>query len=59
MEFLNWVVFKGRTKKRRKNFKKAISIAKNVKVFKNRDKLLDYIEEINEKENERNNGLVE
>lgn len=59
LEFLNWVLFKGRTKKRRKNFKNAISIAKNVKVFKNRDKLLDYIEKLNDEENEKNSGFIE
>lgn len=59
LEFLNWVLFKGRTKKRRNNFKNAISLAKNVKVFKNRDNLLDYIEFLNDEENKKNSGFID
>ena len=54
LEFINWVLFKGRNRNKRKKYKELIKNAKSALVFKNRNELLNYIEELNEKNNVEN-----
>jgi adenylate kinase family enzyme len=44
--FLMWVLFKGRTKKRRKHMLEVVNNAKSAKVFKNRKELNKYLKEL-------------
>lgn len=44
-EFVWWVLFKGRTRQRRKNMQKMIHYNKNVLVFKNRRQLKNYLKQ--------------
>ena len=51
LEFINWVLFKGRNKKRRKKLMEVTKSAKKYYIFKNRKKLLDFIEKLNDEAN--------
>lgn len=53
LEFINWVFFKGRSRKRKKRYQELVKNAKKALVFKNRKKLLDYLEILNEESLEK------
>ena len=44
--FLMWVLFTGRTKKRRKHMEQVVSNAKSSLVFKNRKQLNNYLKKV-------------